>query len=261
MAGNDAINWKPGDPTYTNPYARDFGSTPSGFDRSMLRKRGFNWDFGAYGDMDDDSRHLAMIGRGGGTGSTSIGSGGGWLGSGSVNIPGARGISSGGREANFSTLSKVTGFIPRTIKRGIKAFNTLAGAGQANKLADLADQKQQLMGTISANQKSTAAQQTQYANSYLGGSWDPYSQAYANAANSGPNASYSNSTYGKTRPQAGAGGAAKAKATKAPTTQKPVKPKAPKGPRAPKGPNGPKGPPTNKPVKPAKPAKPTKPTK
>lgn len=260
MAVNDAIDWKPGDPTYKNPYAKDFGDLPTAFERRMLRRKGFNWEFGEFGDMDDDSRHLAMIGKGGGTGSSSIGGGGNWLGSGSVNIPGARGFDSGGREANFSTLNKITGSIPRAIKRGIKAFNTLAGAGQANKLADLADQKQQLMDTISDNQKNAAAQQTQYANSYLGGSWDPYSQAYANAANSGTNASYGNSTYGKTRPRAGAGGAAKAapKATKAPTTQKPVKPTVPKGPKAPKGPKGPKGPQTNKPVKPAKPTKPTK---
>lgn len=253
MAVNDAIDWKPGDPTYTSPYARDFGSTPSGFDRRMLRRRGFNFDFGEFGDMDDDSRHLAMIGRGGSTGSSSIGSGGGnWLGRGSVDIPGAKGFDSGGREANFSTLNKITGSIPRAIKRGIKAFNTLAGAGQANKLADLADQKQQVLSTIAGNQQKTKAVQDQYKDSYLGGAFDPYSQAYNQAASAG-----STSTYDKTRPRAGAGGAAKAapKATKAPTTQKPVKPTVPKGPKAPKGPKGPKGPQTNKPTKPTKPTK------
>jgi hypothetical protein len=194
MATPDAVDWNPVQPAWKSPYATDFGSTPDGWARAQLRNRGKNWDF-VFGDMDDDSQHLALIGRGGRTGSRSIGSGGDWLGSGSVNIPGAGAFDSGGRQANIRTLNNVVGSIPRAIKRGVKAFNTLAGAGQANKLSELYDKRADLMDTIAANQQQTQSVQNQYKNTYMGGSWDPYSQAYAKAAGSSTN------TYDKTRPR------------------------------------------------------------
>ena len=165
-----ADDWKPGQAAYTSPYAQDFNKTSTGFEISMRKKQGFNWDYGSYGIMDNGGA-TSQAQWGGGSTARSSGPGSN-LGTGSVNIRNVGSPAEFDPSRNFRTLRNASYTTGRGFMKAGKGLGKMANglmSNNANRLnTKMASAQQAQQQTQQQNQQN---QQT-YADSYMGVNWD-----------------------------------------------------------------------------------------